>query len=111
MNEQHEEVNRVEICNRRVETSGKRPRQGHQPITEVIGMPRPSPPTGGEEFSSPLRVHESEILGVSPIPEVVLLPVRAPEDPITGEGDHNYDCSSNASEFDVLKARYRAWRE
>ena len=33
MDEQHEEVNGVEVCNWRVETSGKRPRNSHQPIT------------------------------------------------------------------------------
>ena len=33
MDEQHEEVNGVEVCNWRVETGGKRPRESHQPIT------------------------------------------------------------------------------
>lgn len=33
MDEQHEEVDGVEICNWRVETGGKRPRQTHQQIT------------------------------------------------------------------------------
>ena len=33
MDEQHEEIHGVEIRDRCVETSGKRPRQGHQPIT------------------------------------------------------------------------------
>ena len=33
MDEQHEEVNGVEVCDRRVETGGKRPRNSHQPIT------------------------------------------------------------------------------
>ena len=44
MNEQHEEVDRVEICDRCVEASGKRPRQGHQPITaesDVSETPKP----------------------------------------------------------------------
>ena len=33
MDEQHEEIDGVEICNWCVKTSGKRPRQSHQPIT------------------------------------------------------------------------------
>jgi hypothetical protein len=39
MNEQHEEVNGVEICNWCVETGGKRPRKSHQQIaTEMMSI-------------------------------------------------------------------------
>lgn len=38
MDEQHKEVNRVEVCNWRVETSGERPRESHQPITAEINV-------------------------------------------------------------------------
>jgi len=37
------------------------------------------------------------------VPKVVLLPIRTPEDPITGEGDHDDDPGSKSSEFDVLE--------
>ena len=42
MNEQHEEVNGVKVCDWCVETGGKRPRQGHQQITAGVDFSKTS---------------------------------------------------------------------
>ena len=38
MDKQNKEIDGVEVCDRRVETGGKRPRKSHQPITAEGGV-------------------------------------------------------------------------
>mmetsp|Transcript_31262 Transcript_31262/g.58285 ORF Transcript_31262/g.58285 Transcript_31262/m.58285 type:complete len:275 (+) Transcript_31262:79-903(+) len=90
VNEQSSEVDGVEVRDDVVEPARQTPRPSHDPVAEVVDVPRNSPPPAYQELGSTLggqglEVRHGRIVGVRP--ELVLLPVRASEDGETDDLD------------------------
>ncbi len=53
VNKQYQEVNRLKVWNRRIESTQQTPRQGNQPVPRVVNLSRHTPPPTSEQLSTP----------------------------------------------------------
>jgi len=87
MDEEYGEVDDVEVGNGCVEAGGKRPCQTHEEIAKVVRVSRATPPSRNEKLRAALSCNILQILRIRPVPEIVLLAIRRPEDVVAQEVD------------------------
>lgn len=82
VNEEDSEVDDVKVGERGIESSRETPGESHNKITEIIRMPRHTPPSTRQKFCAALCLHKTEVLRILAVPEIVLLAIGASEDVI-----------------------------
>jgi hypothetical protein len=98
MDQQHREIHHVKVRDGGAKAGGQTPRPRHDPIPKVIDVSRDTPPSGDQEFATTLSLQILKMLKIRVVrvgAELVLLAIRAAEDPIpealNGENARNTD--------------------
>lgn len=100
VDKQNGKVGDVEVRDGRGKAARERPGPGHNPVAEVVGMSRASPPTRSQELSSRRSGHVLQVFGVSPVAELVLFRVGFTEDVVSDEVDADNGSSAGDAEAD-----------
>lgn len=105
VNEQDSKVSNIEVRNGSSKTTGERPSPSHDPVTEVVGVSRTSPPAGSEELATRSGRHVLQVLRVGTVAELILLGVGLTEDVISDQVDADDSSSAGNAEVDRMESK------
>mmetsp|Transcript_8209 Transcript_8209/g.29984 ORF Transcript_8209/g.29984 Transcript_8209/m.29984 type:complete len:364 (-) Transcript_8209:421-1512(-) len=105
VHEQHAEINDVKIRHDVAEPARQAPRPRHEPIAEVVDVPRHAPPPGDQQTRAArgrevLQVLHRRVVRV--LAETILLPVAAAEHDVSDDLDRHDEAHEPRLERDVV---------
>lgn len=103
VDKQNGKVHDVEVGDGRAETSGQRPSERHQEVTEIVRVSGTTPPARREQFRPRSSGEEFEVLRVLSVPEVIFLAIRTSENVVSREVHEEYGSCPDWSELYSLE--------
>lgn len=103
--EEHGKVSNVEVRNWGSKTTRQRPSPSHNPVTEVVGVSRTTPPARSEKLATRCSSHVVEVFRIGTVAELVLFRVGFTEDVVSDEVNADDGSSAGDAKVDRMESK------